>query len=202
MIKLPTQFDARARQHLETAAAGGSTSTCCSSCVVTLGSAVVASSMYLAHLRKRARGDDEDGVPAAGSMDPTNPWAHPEGVAPADATTSGTNAGNSDVSGEVRGVSNPAAPPNTSLPDEPSLLSSTWFWVVMVTLFALFGSMLGDIGAIVISSGLAVLSLVSWVRLHQRAGIGPVQAIAVGAVWLVVTLGAIVLEAMAWMGAL
>lgn len=198
MIKLPTQFDARARQHLETAAAGGSTSTCCSSCVVTLGSAVVASSMYLAHLRKRARGAGEDGVPAAGPIEPTNPWAHPEGVAPADAVISSTNAVNSEASGE----SSPAAPPSTSPPDEPSLLSSTWFWVVMVILFALFGSMLGDIGAIVISSGLALLSLVGWVRLHQRAGIGPVQAIVVGVVSLVLTLGAIVLEAMAWMGAL
>lgn len=198
MIKLPTQFDARARQHLETAAAGGSTSTCCSSCVVTLGSAVVASSMYLAHLRKRARGDGEDGVPAVGPIEPTNPWAHPEAVAPADAAISIANAVNSEASVE----SSPAATPSTLPADEPSLLSSTWFWVVMVTLFALFGSMLGDIGAIVISSGLALLSLVGWVRLHQRAGIGPVQAIVVGVVSLVLTLGAIVLEAMAWMGAL
>lgn len=194
MIKLPTQFDARARQHLETAAAGGSTSTCCSSCVVTLGSTVVASSMYMAHLRKLARGAGEDGVPAAGSMDPTNPWDHPEGVVPADAVTSSTHQASAEA--------NPAAPPSASPPDEPSLLSSTWFWVVTVILFALFASMLGDIGAIAISMGLAMLSLVGWVRLHQRAGIGPVQAIVVGVVSLVLVLGAIVLEAMAWMGAL
>lgn len=194
MIKLPTQFDARARQHLETAAAGGSTSTCCSSCVVTLGSTVVASSMYMAHLRKLARDAGEDGVPAAGSMELTNPWDHPEGVVPADAVTSSTH--------QVSAEANPAAPPSASPPDEPSLLSSTWFWVVMVILFALFASMLGDIGAIAISMGLAMLSLVGWVRLHQRAGIGPVQAIVVGVVSLVLVLGAIVLEAMAWMGAL
>lgn len=194
MIKLPTQFDAHARQHLDTAAAGGSTSTCCSSCVVTLGSTVVASSMYMAHLRKRARGDGQDGVPAGVAVDSVNPWAHPEGVAPADAVISSTN--------EVNSESNPVAPSSASPPDEPSLLSSTWFWVVMVILFALFASMLGDIGAIAISMGLAMLSLVGWVRLHQRAGIGPVQAIVVGVVSLVLVLGAIVLEAMAWMGAL
>ena len=194
MIKLPTQFDARARQHLETAAAGGSTSTCCSSCVVTLGSTVVASSMYLAHLRKLARGDGEGDVPATGSIEPTNLWAHPEGVVPADAVTSSTHQASAEA--------NLAAPPSASPPDEPSLLSSTWFWVVMVILFALFASMLGDIGAIAISMGLAMLSLVGWVRLHQRAGIGPVQAIVVGVVSLLLVLGAIVLEAMAWMGAL
>ncbi|GEM_PF-4452322 len=154
--------------------------------------------MYLAHLRKRARGAGEDGVPAAGPIEPTNPWAHPEGVAPADAAISSANAVNSEASG----ASSLAATPSTSPADEPSLLSSTWFWVVMVIVFALFGSMLGDIGAIVISSGLALLSLVGWVRLHQRAGIGPVQAIVVGVVSLVLILGAIVLEAMAWMGAL
>jgi len=66
----------------------------------------------------------------------------------------------------------------------------------------LLASALGDIGAIVVALAIAMLSLVGWVRLHQRAGVGPVQAIVVGVVALVLILGAIVLEAMAWMGAL
>lgn len=185
MIKLPTQFDARARQTLDTAAAGGSTSTCCSSCVVTLGTAVVASSMYLANLRKRAKEGEVDATQTVAPTDAANPWAQPEGVAQPE-----------PIAAEAV-VTDSAEPPS-----ETGVLSSAWFWVTAVLLFALLASALGDIGAIVVALAIAMLSLVGWVRLHQRAGVGPVQAIVVGVVALVLILGAIVLEAMAWMGAL
>lgn len=194
MIKLPTQFDARARQHIETAAAGGSTSTCCSSCVVTLGSAVVASSMYLAHLRKRTKELDGENAPAESSAAGSSPWGTPEG--------------NSTV--DLGATASPATQSGASVPEAASrradrdkgLLDSAWFWVTMVIVLSVFSSMVGDIGAMVVSTALAMLSLVGWVRLHQRAGVGPVQAIVVGVAALVLILGAIVLEAMAWMGAL
>lgn len=194
MIKLPTQFDARARQHIETAAAGGSTSTCCSSCVVTLGSAVVASSMYLAHLRKRAKELDGENAPAESSAAGSGPWGAPEGKSSLD---SGAGASLATQSG----ASVPEAASRRADRDK-GLLDSAWFWVMMVIVLSVFSSMVGDIGAMVVSTALAMLSLVGWVRLHQRAGVGPVQAIVVGVAALVLILGAIVLEAMAWMGAL
>lgn len=194
MIKLPTQFDARARQHIETAAAGGSTSTCCSSCVVTLGSAVVASSMYLAHLRKRARELDGEAVPAEASPVRTSPWDIPEGDPPAELGTAASSANQASV--DLPEASSRRAD------REKGLLDSAWFWVTMAIVLSVFSSMLGDIGAMVAATLIAMLSLVGWVKFHQRAGVGPVQAIVVGVVSLVLILGAIVLEAMAWMGAL
>lgn len=194
MIKLPTQFDARARQHIETAAAGGSTSTCCSSCVVTLGSAVVASSMYLAHLRKRARELDGEAAPAEASAVGSSPGGIPQ----------------VDPTVEASTATPPASQASSSVPEadshradsENGLLVSTWFWVTLVIVLLVFSSMVEDIGAVVVATLVAMLSLVGWVKLHRRAGVGPVQAIVVGLVAPVLILVALVLEAMAWMGAL
>lgn len=194
MIKLPTQFDARARQQLETAAAGGSTSTCCSSCVVTLGSTVVASSMYLAHLRKRARANEGEAVPVEAAEAVPGPAMASTAAQPDGAAKSSRVAVEPDDNEPE--ASSPAGA------GEPGLLASPWFWVTMVILVAVLSPVFGDLGALLVTVAILMACLVGWVKLHQRAGIGPVQAVVVGVVGLVVILGAIVLEAVAWMGAL
>lgn len=201
MIKLPTQFDARARQQLETAAAGGSTSTCCSSCVVTLGSTVVASSMYLAHLRKRARALDGDAVPSEPAEAVSGPAADSTAWQPDGAAQSSSAAAETEE--KVNGENVSEAPTPAMGGDKgKGLLASPWFWVTMVILVAVLSPVFGDLGALLVTVEILMALLVGWVKLHQRAGVGPVQAVVVGLVGLVLILGAIVLEAVAWMGAL
>lgn len=199
MIKLPTQFDARARQQLETAAAGGSTSTCCSSCVVTLGSTVVASSMYLAHLRKRARALEGEAVPSGAAEAVPGPAMASTAAGPDGAAQSSRVAAETDDNVIGDNASEASSPAGAG---EPGLLASPWFWVTMVILVAVLSPVFGDLGALLVTVAILMACLVGWVKLHQRAGIGPVQAVVVGVVGLVVILGAIVLEAVAWMGAL
>lgn len=199
MIKLPTQFDARARQQLETAAAGGSTSTCCSSCVVTLGSTVVASSMYLAHLRKRARANEGEAVPVEAAEAVPGPAMASTAAQPDGAAKSSRVAVEPDDNVIGDNASDASSPAGAG---EPGLLASPWFWVTMVILVAVLSPVFGDLGALLVTVAILMACLVGWVKLHQRAGIGPVQAVVVGVVGLVVILGAIVLEAVAWMGAL
>ena len=70
-------------------------------------------------------------------------------------------------------------------------------------LLFVFGGLQSGVGVLLlVTVAILMACLVGWVKLHQRAGIGPVQAVVVGVVGLVVILGAIVLEAVAWMGAL
>lgn len=199
MIKLPTQFDARARQQIETAAAGGSTSTCCSSCVVTLGSTVVASSMYLAHLRKRARALEGEAAPVEAAEAVPGPAmestaAQTDGAAQSSPVAAETA---EKVSGD-----NALEASTPAVAAEPGLLASPWFWVTMVILVVVLSPVFGDLGALLVTVAILMACLVGWVKLHQRAGIGPVQAVVVGVVGLVLVLGAIVLEAVAWVGGL
>jgi len=199
MIKLPTQFDARARQPKRRSCAGGSTSTCCSSCVVTLGSAVVASSMYLAHLRKRARALEGEAVPVEAAEAVPGPAMESTAAQTDGAAQSSPVA--AETAEKVSGDNEPEASSPAGA-GEPGLLASPWFWVTMVILVAVLSPVFGDLTSLLVTVAILMACLVGWVKLHQRAGIGPVQAVVVGVVGLVVILGAIVLEAVAWMGAL
>lgn len=194
MIKLPTQFDARARQQIDTAAAGGSTSTCCSSCVVTLGSAVVASSMYFAHLRKRAgaMGAEEGATNASDAS--SNPWAATSGNAQADSAQPVQAPRSVELSDAAALASEQAA--------VKGLTDSTWFWVVMAVVALIVSPLFGEGVVLLAVLAIAVMTLTGWVKAHLRAGVGAGQAILIGVVSIALLLGAIVLEAMAWLGAL
>lgn len=166
MIKLPTQFDARQRQHVDTAAAGGSTSTSCSSCVVTLGTTAVATSMYFSHLNGRAR-----------------------------ALKVGTAAQAAAPQAEL-----------TSAPGEPSgnddLLDSWWFWALLSFLALISLSMMGEGGVVMGVLTACLFTAIYWFRIHQRAGVGLVKTILTAGLVMVVVVGAMVLEAVAWIGLL
>lgn len=166
MIKLPTQFDARQRQHVDTAAAGGSTSTSCSSCVVTLGTTAVATSMYFSHLNGRAR------ALKAGTAAP--PVVQQPEVTPA--------------------------------PGEPSrdddLLDSWWFWALWSFIALISLSMMGEGGVVTGVLTAFLFTAIYWFRVHQRAGVGLVRTILTAGLVTAVVVGAMVLEAVAWIGAL
>lgn len=181
MIRLPTQFDARARQHMETAAAGGSTSTCCSSCVVTLGATVVLSGMYFAHLRKLAK---EQGQQGAADSD-IQAEASPKPAAnPFDAR-----------------ATSPRHATRKAAADTRNGQGSIWIWVTVSFVLLMFSAMVGDGMVALLTMPISLAMLYAWVKAHQRAGLSVGRAILMSFLSGTLLVAALVIEALAWMAA-
>lgn len=183
MIKLPTQFDARGRQHIEAASAGGSTSTSCSSCIVTVSTAAVASTLYFAELHKRAE----------------RAQASKAAAISVSASASDDNESREDSPAPIVGAR--PAPTQTRATPKPHVLLDSWWLCTIVGGFSLWW--LSGFGLTGVALGTAIsagLMFTHWIRVHQRAGVGLGKAIAIGVVINILFAIAMVLEAFAWIG--